>query len=200
MQRFIAQNSDWVEHLMRSNHIPREVKGVSFAFVHVYHKPGDPLHGKLCVVCGRECGGKYAGQYNFFGGKVEESDGYTPVTRVLSASFRELWEEMGVEFTVPLHKVVVDVIVKGQSLLWVCAVNGISCTKLNELIESKRKMHLPYAYMEMTKCKHITEGDLDRCSSYVQEQFRNVARVYRNLPLKPLHFQKSMRVVCGKWV
>ena len=119
MQRFIAQNSDWLEDLMDSGRVERDIKGVGFAFVHVYHKPGDPLHGKLCVVCGRERGGTYKGQYNFFGGKVESSDGLTPATRVLGATFRELWEEMGVAFTVPLREVVVDAIGIGHSLLWV---------------------------------------------------------------------------------
>ena len=170
---------------------------MGFAFVHVYHKPGDPLHGKECVVCGRERGWTYKGQNNFFGGMVESSNGPTAAQRVLGASFRELWEEMGVAFTVPLRAVVVDAIVIGNSLLWACAINGISCNTLNNLIALKRNML--YAYTEITKCKHIAEGDLDRCSSYVWGQFQNVLNVYRTWHKKPLHFKAAMRVVFGKW-
>ena len=121
----------------------------------------------------------------------------TAAQRILGASFRELWEEMGVAFAVPLRAVVVDAIVIGHSLLWVCAVNGISCKTLNNLIALKRSM--PYAYTEITKCKHIAEGDLDGCSSYVRGQFDNVLSVYRTWHKKPLHFKAAMRVVEGKW-
>jgi hypothetical protein len=193
---FIHANLDWMCQLMKGGMIPVDAKGVHFAFVHRYRKPNTALDGQLCVVLGRESAGRYQNQFNFFGGQIDHGDGPNPPARILGAAFRELWEEMGVQFKTPLVSAVIDIIVVGKSVLFVCAVAGISCTKLNAAIKSKRG--LPGQYNEMTETRHITERDLGMCSEYVRKQFGRVVGAYGSKCTKSVHFDKAMRAVRGK--
>lgn len=200
-QAFIDANIDWVQSLMDGQRIPRDIKGVHFAFVHRYSTPGHDLDGKLCLVAAQERGGQYFGKFNFFGGKVDPGDGRNPAARVLSASYRELWEEMGACIVVPLHRIVIDIIVVGESIIWVCAVAGISSSKITIAIARKdRNANLPGCYKEMEACQQITRTDLHKCSSYVKQHYNAIMAAYKAVynagcPDEPMHFVDAMRAV-----
>jgi len=199
-QQFKDANRAWVDSLIASGRIPGGLKGVHFAFVHQYDKPGHGLHGQLCLVAGRERAGQYFNQFNFLGGKIEDRDGRCEAGRLLGASFRELWEEMGVCLVAPLSRVVVDIIIAGRSLIWVCVVTGLSSTSINKAIALKDKdPHLPSCYKEVHECRQITRGDLHKCSSYVQSYFGALELAYTHCrPARPLHFSEAMVPVYGK--
>jgi hypothetical protein len=197
LKLFCQANRAWVQSLIDTRKIQDEVKGVHFAFVHRYSKPGHGLDGQLCLITGQERGGQYFEKFNFFGGKVEHTDGRCPASRILGASFRELWEEMGVRLTVPLESVVIDVIMAGRSLIWVCAIDGISTSSINKAIANKDKdPSLPGCYKEIQECRQITRDDLHKCSSYVQAHFHSITAAYR---AGRMHFKEAMRpVYCKK--
>jgi len=197
---FVRLNSSWIASLQTAGKLPQWCAAVHFAFVHRYSSPGHALDGQLCLVAGQERGGQYFGEFNFPGGKIDRADGTHPTVRILRAVYRELWEEMAVCPAVPLHQFVIDIITAGPSAIFVCAVDGISTTKLNAVIALKDKdKRLPPEYKEIHEYRQMTRDDMHKCSSYVRTHFNHIRTAYiATRPPKRLHFAEALRPVYCK--
>lgn len=134
--------------------------GVGMMLLHTYNKPGDPKHGKTCMIGCKNM----SGAYDMCNGKtsdVSERDICRLIARTL---YSEMEEEFCLRFKpdADLDTIVVDIITTGSrcsNILFVASVNGIRTKPItDELIRRQANPSLPHAWREMLECAHVLIG------------------------------------------
>jgi 8-oxo-dGTP pyrophosphatase MutT (NUDIX family) len=138
------------------------VYGVSFVPIHLYARGENALIGKHCVVLGKERGGPYMDQFNFFGGKVDDKASVSKfvsgkdVARVL---FEEVYEELHIalspkDFDKALLKCLSLPFGNGISLVFVVHVKGLSRGNWDKENSARMASNVDWKYVEMSAIEH----------------------------------------------
>ena len=148
------------------------VCGVAFIPVYVYGAGGSKRHlrGRTCVYLGRETSGKYAHQYNLFGGKVEH--GKSAAATLLA----EIREEMGLIVTErEIFKSLIHVYAdklsgNRRSLMFFVHMTQLNTGQFDEMVQHRRGRHVPHAWREVDKSMHFAvSAHQDGLSVYAQK-------------------------------
>lgn len=160
------------------------VAGISAAIVHRYNGRGSPLHGRRCIVLGREAAGPSANKWNFVGGKVSDTGsactGWPEVAQTLiDETSEELYVELDVSritdaFALPFGK-------NGLvSIVVVAHIPGISSRAWSVKRDAYVRENAPWKYREMLEIAHVpiedmSSGKVPDLSAYVRSALPQVA-------------------------
>jgi len=181
-----TQFNKGVKEFLESNiDLSKKVYGVSIVPLHIYSGDNEYLLGKPCIVLGKERDGIYTNQFNFFGGKVEESKNEceSKLECISTTIFDEALEEMGYiltpeKFEKSVVKIISNEFNKGISVIFICHINGISRFKWSEIISDRFKnSELEWRYQEMSEIEHVPIEDIQTrkdTSLYVKQNMYKI--------------------------
>ena len=140
---------------------------------------------KHCIFLGREKGGVYRGQLNFFGGKVNR--GEPP----MKALIREVAEEMCVKLTPEvLERCILSAELLPRlsrnghehcTLLVVVHISGITCGAWSSVAQERKRQRAPGCLREMSEVSHVPVEDYCQgrmCHLMFHRMFRLSARPF----------------------
>lgn len=176
--------------------------GVAFIPIHVYHNPGHPDHGKVCIVLGRERAGSYAGKYNFIGGS---SNGHSGIWNTIC---EEVEEELGLILDLELYrKCLVAQIKTAKTTFAICKISGLSSRKWHAMMQKRQSVfNLEWKFQEMDDVKHFPlehlynrTGSVDQVSSYVLEYINTIVETSaKSTKGHSVHYSQFMSIAKKK--
>jgi hypothetical protein len=190
---FVETNRDFASALLNSVGLKSGVRSVHIVFGCIYGSDGKSrpdLRGKPCILLGYE---KNKQKYDFIGGKCESKHPDNAV-QFLETFFKELYEEISVKIHTPLENIIREILRCGRdnkSLLVVCGVQGIGSVKINKVADKKKasKKAIHHSYLEMDHVMYFGKKDSlikENSTSYVQQQFKKVFEIVKDIEDPPL--------------
>ncbi len=182
------------------------VCGVALIPVYIYGAGGSQiqLHGRPCVYLGRETSGKYAHQYNLFGGKVEHGHSASSAVKTLLA---EIQEEMGLVVSAQQIK---DSLIHvhadkrsghRRSLMFFVHMTKLNTGRFDRMVQYRRECGVPHAWREHDKSMHfpVSARDTHGLSIYAEKALRvgHKKKVFERVTEIPALSASSLRQI---WV
>lgn len=138
------------------------ILGVSLVPIHLYARGDKSMVGKHCVVLGKERGGPYMNQFNFFGGKIDDKASmkkFASAEDVAKVLFEEVYEELHValsptEFKKVLLKCLSLPFGNGVSLVFVVHIKGLSRGNWVDEHDARIASNVDWKYVEMNAIEH----------------------------------------------
>lgn len=147
------------------------ILGVSFIPIHLYARGDKSMVGKHCVVLGKERGGPYMDQFNFFGGKMDDkaSGRFASGKDVAKVLFEEVYEELHIalnpkEFDKVLLRCLSLPYGNGVSLVFVVHVKGLSRSSWTEENDARVASNVAWKFQEMSAIEHFPLDTLSQAT------------------------------------
>ncbi len=155
------------------------IGGVALIPVYIYGAGGSQTHlrGRTCIFLGRETSGKYAHQYNLFGGEVEHGHSVSSAVKTLLA---EIQEEMGLAVSA---REIADSLIyvyadkrpgHRRSLLFFVHMTKLNTGRFDRMVQHRRECGVPHAWREIDRSMHfpVSARDTHGLSIYAQKALR----------------------------
>jgi len=164
--------------------------------------------GKRVIALGKERDGIFKGEFNYFGGKIEDkiNDLYDGVTEentfnkyslieksqiIAEVLFEETYEEFGVvlnsrKFKKAFLTIVHNPYKDGVSLLFICHISNVEPSRWSSIMKQRQKKYkfLPWNLQEMSQIKNMDVDNLKGVSYFVSSSIDRILPCYSLLTKK----------------